>query len=370
MCGVLHFLLLLTPCSVSIALMQTIATCDAALLALKGPPTAMEEPLPTFSALRKDFLSLLTLIHSYTTRLWMALGKKPSTPTAAVSILKTLSQHIQDLSGCAGAFDQNRFGNSLSNEARLAAQEVLHATNVLLRAYSNKFEGADSAQRTGSVHDVCERHKHLSMDNREAVAKIWKNDQEALKDALKEVEELLSTSDEDTLDNGWNELDQDLGGTTSELTEVEVSLVKKVTGPYLSRPTDYLTPVQVQTVLGLMSAIRKRLHKHCLTPNSQKALSISELDSLASISRDTVPLFDDIVDALGSPQDLGILKTSLESLQHLHLAAFETIKITLVTEELESASLETGEENNSWSPLLSDKGKELQDAITSVCSGL
>jgi hypothetical protein len=67
------------------------------------------------------------------------------------------------------------------------------------------------------------------MDNREAVAKIWKNDQEALKDALKEVEELLSPSDEDALDNGWDELDQELGDLTSELTEDEVILVKKVT---------------------------------------------------------------------------------------------------------------------------------------------
>jgi hypothetical protein len=63
----------------------------------------------------------------------MALGKKPSTPAAAVPILETLSQHIQNLSGCAGAFDRNRFGNSLSNEARLAAQEVLQATKVLLK---------------------------------------------------------------------------------------------------------------------------------------------------------------------------------------------------------------------------------------------
>jgi hypothetical protein len=53
-----------------------------------------------------------------------------------------------------------------------------------------------------------------------------------------------------------------------------------------------------------------------------------------------VPLFDDIVDALDSPQDLGVLKTSLESLQKLHLATFETIKVAMVTEALESASLE------------------------------
>ena len=356
----------LTRFSVSIALMRTIATCDAALLALKGPPTAMEEPLPTFTALRKDFLSLLTLTHSYTTRLWMALGKQPSTPAAAISILENLSQYIQSLSGCAGAFDRNQFGNSLSNEARLAAQEVLEATKVLLKAYANNFAGADSAQRTGSVHDACDRHKNLSMDNREAVAKIWKNDQEALKDALKEVEELLSTSGEDALDNGWDELDQELSVPASALTEAEVSLVKKVTHSYVSSFGDSLTPVQVQTVLELTSALRKRVHKRHLNPNLPIDLSINELDSLASISQATVPLFDDIVDALDSPQDLGVLKTSLESLQKLHFSTFETIKITLFTEALQLTSLEAGEGN----PSLSDIGKKLHDAIYSLCSTL
>ena len=116
----------------------------------------------------------------------------------------------------------------------MAAQEVLQATKVLLRVYANTFADGDSAQRTGSVHDACDRHKNLSMDNREAVTKIWKNDQEALEDALKEVEELLSTSEDDALDDGWNELDQELGGPASELTEAEAGLVKKVTHPHLS----------------------------------------------------------------------------------------------------------------------------------------
>jgi hypothetical protein len=223
--------------------MKTMVTCDTALLALKGPPTAMEAPLPTFSVLRKDFLSILTLIHSYTTRLWMALGKKPSTPAAAVPILETLSQHIQNLSGCAGAIDRNRFGNALADEARLATQEVLQATKVLLNAYANNLADLDSSQRTGSVHDACDRHRSISMDNREAVAKIWKNDQEALKDALKEVEELLSPSDEVALDNGWDELDRELGDITSDLSEDEVILVKKVTCLCLSCFIEFLTRV-------------------------------------------------------------------------------------------------------------------------------
>lgn len=82
-----------------------------------------------------------------------------------------------------------------------------------------------------------------------------------------------------------------------------------------------------------------------------------------------MPLFDDIVDALDSPQDLEVLKTSLECLHRLLLSIFETIKITLVTESLQAASLEVGE-GNPGPPSLSDIGKKLQDAIYSLCAGL
>ena len=82
-----------------------------------------------------------------------------------------------------------------------------------------------------------------------------------------------------------------------------------------------------------------------------------------------MPLFDDIVGALDSPQDLAVLKTSLEGLQRLHFSIFETIKIRLVTETPQAASLEVGE-GNPCPPSLSDIGKKLQDIISSLCSGL
>ena len=125
----------------------------------------------------------------------------------------------------------------------------------------------------------------------------------------------------------------------------------------------------MRTILELTAALRKRLHKQYLNPNSQRALSISELDSLASISQSTVPLFDDIVDAMDPPQDLGVLKASLEGLQKLYLAAFETMEVAIVNDTLELASLETGK-GNSCPPSLSDIGKRLQDTISSLCSNL
>jgi hypothetical protein len=82
-----------------------------------------------------------------------------------------------------------------------------------------------------------------------------------------------------------------------------------------------------------------------------------------------VPLFDDIVDALDPPQDLGVLKMSLESLQKLYLATFGTVEVAMVTGALESASLDIGE-GNPCPPSLSDIGKRLQDTISSICSGL
>lgn len=82
-----------------------------------------------------------------------------------------------------------------------------------------------------------------------------------------------------------------------------------------------------------------------------------------------MPLFDDIVDAMDPPQDLGVLKASLESLQKLYLAAFETIEVAIVNDVLESASLEIGKGNPSPTSL-SDIGKKLQDTISSLCSNL
>lgn len=82
-----------------------------------------------------------------------------------------------------------------------------------------------------------------------------------------------------------------------------------------------------------------------------------------------MPLFDDIVDALDSPQDLAVLKASLDGLQRLLLTIFETIKITLVTETLQATSLEVGS-GNPGPPSLSDIEQKLQNAISSLCSGL
>lgn len=82
-----------------------------------------------------------------------------------------------------------------------------------------------------------------------------------------------------------------------------------------------------------------------------------------------MPLFDDIVDAMDPPQDLGVLKASLESLQKLYLAAFDTIEVAIVNDILESASLEIGKGNPSPTSL-SDIGKKLQDTISSLCSNL
>ena len=82
-----------------------------------------------------------------------------------------------------------------------------------------------------------------------------------------------------------------------------------------------------------------------------------------------MPLFDDIVDALDSPQDLVVLKASLDGLQRLLLTIFETIKIALVTETLQATSLEVGS-RNLGPPSLSDIGQKLQNAISSLCSGL
>lgn len=49
------------------------------------------------------------------------------------------------------------------------------------------------AQLAGAVHDTCNQQKDLATSNKEAIARGWRHDSEASKDAFHEVGDLLST---------------------------------------------------------------------------------------------------------------------------------------------------------------------------------
>jgi hypothetical protein len=193
----------------------------------KERKTALEER-PSVDILRKDFVGLISLIYTYSTRLWIALGKRPPTHSAAFPTLDELSNYTKQFYGCALAFTDS-YGVTLQGEIHTAAIEILLALEGLLQDYSQS-SGENSKQRTATLHEICDRSRNVSTDNREAVLKIWKQDNEALKDAIKELNDLLNPEDtEDSSDgvsDGWDEL---LGGeqSSAELSGSEIATVKK-----------------------------------------------------------------------------------------------------------------------------------------------
>jgi hypothetical protein len=184
---------------------------------------------PTIEVLRKDFIGIISLIYSYSSRLWIALGKQPPTPSAAVPTLQEISNHIRSIYGCAIAF-RDQEAQTFSAEVQTSATDILFAMKVMLEGYSAQQRGDDMMRKTAALHEACEKGKNLSVDNREAVLKIWKQDSEALKDAIKEMNALLSTKsaeDAEETSNGWDDLlDDEVGG--AELSEDDIVIVKKV----------------------------------------------------------------------------------------------------------------------------------------------
>jgi hypothetical protein len=181
---------------------------------------------PAFDVLRKDFISVISLIHSHSTRLWIALGKQPPTPSAAHATLDELSKHICSLYGCTLAFTQNS-GPTFITEARAAATEVLLGLQRLLQEYSSGADGGDSMKKTAALHEACDSARNISLDDREAALKVWKQDGEVVKDAIKELNNLLKPLEDTGFSDGWDELlGEDVGVT--ELSEDDRVSAKKV----------------------------------------------------------------------------------------------------------------------------------------------
>jgi hypothetical protein len=161
--------------------------------------------------------------------LWIALGKQPSTPSAACSTLDELSKHICSLYGCTLAFTQDT-GPTLIAETRAAATGVLLALQSLLHEYSSGSDGGDSMRKTGALHEACDSARNISLDEREAALKVWKQDGEVVKDAIKELNGLLSPLDDagsEGFSDGWDELlGEDVG--SAELSEEDLVASKKV----------------------------------------------------------------------------------------------------------------------------------------------
>ena len=231
-------------------------TCALSIAALQTNSAAQQLPL---SALRTDFLSLLSVIYSNTTKLSIALNPSNPTYSAAATPLKDLIAHSSTLASNASSFIPNVHGRALTAEVHTTARDVLTALQELAHAHLSLLTGLKPAikddaavsgssigndtylAKTGVVHELVSQakaDKGLSKTNLIAVRKRWREHSEIVADAAATLETEAFPSndgddddddddDDDFFDDGWD--DPELGLTVpGKLSLEQVELAKKV----------------------------------------------------------------------------------------------------------------------------------------------
>ena len=209
------------------------------------------ESTQQLSVLRKDFISLLSLLYGSVTKVSLVL--KPSSPTysASVTPLNDVSNQIAGLSHCIQLFDPTRHGASFIREIESTYRDVVSSVQSLAQIFlyfvldtsgpstSSGTSGEGYLVTTGAIHARIEQARGpvgVSADNASAVCKIWNLNQECLEDGLRELAETIedqgssSTDDEDE-DDGWNELGI---GSGEKMSSAEFERSKKVSKLYRS----------------------------------------------------------------------------------------------------------------------------------------
>jgi hypothetical protein len=223
-------------------------TCTQSIQAIKTAPDTQNIPLAT---LRTDFLSLLSLIYSNTTKLSIALN--PSTPTysAALRPLKDLITHSSTLASNASLFLPTVHGRTLTAEVHSVAKSVLTALEDLARAHLSLLTKVDATSGTGDylsktaiVHELITQAKAvhpqgLSRSNLVAVRKRWLEHSEIVSDAEAILEiEAFPPDDDDNKDDefgdGRDDPELDLGSDPGEQSPEQIELAKKVRRTLLS----------------------------------------------------------------------------------------------------------------------------------------
>jgi cyclin-D1-binding protein 1 len=224
---------------VIVSLTLAAETCSAALTSLASNSQSHGPDSPPIDTLQKDLTSLLTLLHSSTTKCTLTL--KPSSPTyqAALSPLKDLSSHTAALTHCAQLFSDEIHGATLTKEVASTARDVIEAIAALVHTFlalqadpgnGTGKAGEEYMVRTGGVHDLIDKAKGakgLSKDNLGAVRKKWGLDRGMLEDAVREVGEMVEeekAGDEgDGGGDGWDEL-----GIGKKMDQKELERTKQV----------------------------------------------------------------------------------------------------------------------------------------------
>lgn len=215
------------------------ATCSDALTLLSdgNGPVEKANERPTLVIIQKDLSSLLSLIYAAATKL--ALSLKPSSPTYSASLtpIKEISERVAAVAHCVLFIDPNHHGATLFKEAVETVKDVIEATSYLadafLAAASTPNPGDEYLSRTGTVHELAEKAKNLSLSNVLAVQKRWKQDRASLDDAVGELHDMIERAEADDgadqvdadFDDGWAEFGI---GSDKKLEVDELARAKKV----------------------------------------------------------------------------------------------------------------------------------------------
>ena len=215
------------------ALTLVVENCKAALIAIDNSdePAPDSYPSSDFPTLRKDFLSLLSLIHASSTK--VALALKPSSPQhkAAVTPLKDLSNNVAALVHSIHLMRRDQSATILKEYTSLV-QNVIGAVESLAQIFLDSTTTATEEYlvRTGTIHeliDLARKPGGLSMTSRDAVQKRWLQNHESIVDGAEEIQQICNpkaTEGEDFIDDGWEEL----GINSIKLSPSELDRTEKV----------------------------------------------------------------------------------------------------------------------------------------------
>ena len=215
------------------SLTLVVENCKAGLTAIdNGDELALDNyPSSNFPTLRKDFLSLLSLIHASSTK--VALALKPPSPQykAALTPLKDLSNNVAALIHSIRLMRRDQSATILKEYTSLV-QNVIGAVKSLAQTFLDPTGTATEEYlvRTGTIHDLIDMARKpggLSMTSRDAVRKRWLQNHESIVDGAEEIQQVCSPKDtegDDFIDDGWEEL----GIDSTKLSPSELDRTEKV----------------------------------------------------------------------------------------------------------------------------------------------
>ncbi|KAF9482750.1 hypothetical protein BDN70DRAFT_874529 [Pholiota conissans] len=329
----------------TVSLVLLVESCAAALKGLSEAHDIGDYPTSDFGTLRTDFVTILSIIYAATTK--VALSLKPSSPQHKASLvpLKDLTNNVAALVHSIRLM-RVKEGATIVQEYEKVARGVIVAVQALgmtLNSSSATSTGTTEEYlvRTGEIHELIDNAKKsggLSINNRDAVCRIFLRDQDSLLDAAEEIQEMCKpsadNSDEhvDDFDDGWSEL-----GISSSQKPSQVEL---------------MTMEKVQTLVKIALLLHKRIARDILSSDARSKGNLA-LDKLGSFSGKLLAAFDDLISSMYAPQQASNIKLHLGSFQRVIKLIQPIIVLPpnkSLDEEFESLSIssQSRDKNDVW----------------------